>query len=154
MDEAKGKWGDVEMGWWFWVLRTARVLRKESVRWFGQWNEMSKSSEEYKELFEAQVGRLQEAHFLVLLWATQSEGAGVKYNITNVFDDLKRAGITRTKQTAVSAVSALVTLSFLDLRDEHNRKNVYITKWGGKALERILMMEHYKVKPSAFLEGK
>ena len=109
---------------------------------------------EMRELFEAQVNRLQEIHYLILLWATQSEGKGLKYNITNVFDDLKSAGITRTKQTAVAAVSVLLALCLIDLRDEHNRKNIYITKYGGKALRIILDKETYNVKPSAFLEGK
>ncbi|MBR0459138.1 MAG: hypothetical protein IJJ26_07860 [Victivallales bacterium] len=111
-------------------------------------------TEDMRELFEAQVARLQEIHFLILLWATQTEGESLKYNITNVFDDLKSARITRTKQTAVAAVSVLLSLCFIDLRDEHNRKNIYITKYGGKALRAILDKETFKMKPSAFLEGK
>ena len=109
---------------------------------------------EMLELFESQVNRLQEIHFLILLWATQSEGKSLKYNITNVFDDLKLAGITRTKQTAVAAVAVLQSLCLIDLKDEHNRKNIYITKHGGKALRMILDHETYKLKPSAYLEDK
>ena len=104
-------------------------------------------------LFDEQVARLDHSHFLLLSWAAQAEDKGVKYNITNGFDDLKRAGITRTKQNAVAAVEALRILCFLDLRDEGNRKNVYITSYGAKALEAYILQHRYVPKPSAFLEG-
>ena len=104
-------------------------------------------------LFEEQVLRLQESHFLILYWATQSEGRGHKYNITNAFDDLKLAGLTRTKQTAVSAVFALLTLCFIDIRDEHNRKNIYITRYGARALEMMVKRDLFKPQASAYLEN-
>jgi hypothetical protein len=105
-------------------------------------------------LFEEQVERLQELHYLILLWAVQSEGKSLKYNITNLFDDLKSAGKTRTKQTAVAAVAALATLRFIDIREEHNRKNIYITNFGAKALESMMMRGKYKESESTFLEGR
>jgi len=104
-------------------------------------------------LFEEQVLRLQESHFLILYWATQSEGRGHKYNITNAFDDLKLAGLTRTKQTAVSSVFALLTLCFIDIRDEHNRKNIYITRYGARALEMMVKRNLFKAQASAYLEN-
>lgn len=122
-----------------------RRIRKESV--------MPVTSEESR-LFDEQVKRLQECHFLILYWATVSEDKGVKYNITNLFDDLKYIGITRTKQTAVAAVASLVTLCYIDLREEHNRKNIYITRFGAKALESMVLKEMYKPKSSPFLEGR
>jgi len=115
---------------------------------------MARSDEELgRQLFLEQVKRLQELHYLVLRWATISEGKGVKYNITNLFDDLKACGVTRTKQTAVAAVVSLETLCFIDLRDEHNRKNIYITAFGAKALETMVLRDMYQPKESLFLEG-
>ncbi|MBQ7176439.1 MAG: hypothetical protein IKS20_01635 [Victivallales bacterium] len=104
-------------------------------------------------LFEEQVLRLQESHFMILYWATQSEGRGYKYNITNAFDDMKQAGLTRTKQTAVSSVFALSTLCFIDIRDEHNRKNIYITRYGARALEMMVKRDLFKPQASAYLEN-
>lgn len=104
-------------------------------------------------LFEEQVQRLQESHFLILYWAAKSEGCDVKYNITNAFDDLKLAGLTRTKQTAVSVVFALLTLCFIDIRDEHNRKNIYITRYGAKALEMMVKKNLFEPRASAYLEN-
>lgn len=114
---------------------------------------MAQQNDEQNNLFDEQVKRLQESHFLVLYWAAQSEDKGVKYNITNIFDDLKYVGITRTKQTAVASVTALVTLCFIDLREEHNRKNIYITKFGAQALKAMVINEMYKPRGSSFLGG-
>jgi hypothetical protein len=105
-----------------------------------------------KDLFEAQVSHLKEAHFLVLYWAATAEDRGLAYNITNCFDDLKFLRITRTKQTAVAIVESLEALRFIELRDEGNRKNIYINSYGAKALEMLVRREAFKPKPSAFLE--
>ena len=106
-----------------------------------------------EDLFEEQVANLTEAHFLVLYWTAQSEGRQAKYNITNCFDDLKHCAITRTKQTAVAAVEALGALRFLALRGEGNRRNLYITRYGARALEALVLRQQYTPRPSAFLEG-
>ena len=113
----------------------------------------SSKKEEMSVLFEEQVGRLQEIHYQILYWSAIGEDKQAKYNITNLFDDLKSAGLTRTKQTAVAAVTALSTLCFIDLRDEHNRKNIYITHFGARALEMIVTRGAFSPKPSAFLEA-
>jgi hypothetical protein len=105
------------------------------------------------ELFEMQLARLKEPHFLILYWAMSSEDRGVKYNITNVFDDLKSAGVTRTKQTAVAVVAALEALCLIDLRDEHNRKNVYLTRYGGLALKHFAEQKSFEVRKSQYLEN-
>ena len=104
-------------------------------------------------LFDEQVTHLTESHFLVLLWAAQAEDRRTRYNITNCFDDLKHAGLTRTKQNAVAAVDALHVLRFIDVRDEGNRKNIYITRYGAKALEGLVLRQAYRTRQSAFLEG-
>ena len=105
-------------------------------------------------LFDEQVQHLAEAHFLVLLWAAQGEDRKIRYNITNCFDDLKHVGLTRTKQTAVAIVDTLRALRFIDLRDEGNRKNLYITTHGARALEGLVLRQSYTPKQSAFLEGR
>ncbi len=104
-------------------------------------------------LFREQVGHLKESHFLVLYWAAQAEDKTEKYNITNGFDDLKAAGITRTKQNAMAVVEALEVLRFINVRDEGNRKNIYITENGAKALEILVLQRAFGVKKSTFLEG-
>lgn len=104
-------------------------------------------------LFEEQVAHLTLMHFLILYWTAQSEGRDVPYNITNCFDDLKHAGITRTKQTAVAALEALTALRFLDLRETGNRKHLTITTHGAKALEALILQQSYRPRSSAFLEG-
>lgn len=103
-------------------------------------------------LFQEQIDHLEEAHFLVLYWGAAAEDRGVKYNITNCFDDLKFQGITRTKQTATSVLDALEKLRFIDIRDEGNRKNIYITHYGAKALETLVLKQVYSPKKSIFLE--
>jgi len=106
------------------------------------------------ELFEEQVANLGESHFLVLYWTAQCEGRDSKYNITNCFDDLKHCGITRTKQTAVATVEALSALRFLALRGEGNRRHLYISRHGARALESLVRRQAFTPKPSAFLEGR
>ncbi|OGV78535.1 MAG: hypothetical protein A3K19_17955 [Lentisphaerae bacterium RIFOXYB12_FULL_65_16] len=105
-------------------------------------------------LFQEQVAQLNETHFLVLLWAAQGEDRRIRYNITNVFDDLKSAGVTRTKQTAVAAVDALHVLRFVTVREEGNRKNIYITRYGAKALEALVVGGAFTSRRSAFVEGQ
>ena len=104
------------------------------------------------ELFELQLGRLCEEHFLALYWATVSEFINVNYNITNYFDDLKHLGLTRTKQTAVAAIEALRLMGLIDLRDARNRKNIFITRYGASALQRLVKAGNFKSKPSEYLE--
>lgn len=103
-------------------------------------------------LFKEQTEHLQESHFLVLYWVGLAEGSGLKYNMTNCFDDLKFLGITRTKQTATGLVEALQALRFLDIKDEGNRKNMYITPHGARALEHLILHKTYTPEKSAFLE--
>ncbi len=105
-----------------------------------------------KKLFREQTEHLQEAHFLVLYWVAMAEDRGRAYNITNCFDDLKALAITRTKQTATAIVETLQCLRFIDIRDEGNRKNMYITAYGAKALESLVLGEVYKPRQSTFLE--
>lgn len=81
-----------------------------------------------------------------------SEAESIKYNITNCFDDLKHANITRTKQTAVSIVETLWALCYVDIREERNRKNIYITSHGAKALEKLIKSNRYTVKKSLSME--
>ncbi|MFA6815312.1 MAG: hypothetical protein WCS73_03365 [Lentisphaeria bacterium] len=104
------------------------------------------------ELCEAQLSRLKQAHYLILLWSAKSESQGYKYNITNCFDDLKHAGITRTKQTAVAVIESVASLCFIEIRDERNRKNIYITKYGAKALANIATSNRFELISSAYLE--
>ena len=106
-----------------------------------------------RDLFHAQVSALTEPHFLILYWTAQAEGRGLRYNLTNCFDDLKAAGITRTKQTAVALVESLAALCFLHLRDAGNRKNLYITSHGARALETLVLRETHTPRPSTFLEA-
>lgn len=104
------------------------------------------------DLFQEQVRNLQEPHFLVLYWVATAEDRGTPYNITNCFDDLKYLRITRTKQRAVSVIDSLWALRFIDLRDEGNRKNMYITDPGAKALETLVLDGRFQPKKSVFLE--
>ena len=113
---------------------------------------MARSVELTDDLLQDQLNRLGEGHFLILSWCTFCEDKTVKYNITNCFDDLKSAGITRTKQTAVSLVETLWALCFVDIRDERNRKNIYITPHGAKALAHLVKSDRYKLKLSSYLE--
>ncbi|MFA4945373.1 MAG: hypothetical protein WC789_11815 [Lentisphaeria bacterium] len=105
-----------------------------------------------KELFPAQVERLAEPHFLVLFWAAQAEDRKVKFNITNCFDDLKFHRITRTKQNVVAILDSLAALCFVTLKDEGNRRNIYITPYGAKALEALVLHHKFQPRQSAFLE--
>ena len=105
-------------------------------------------------LFTEQVENLGEPYFLVLYWAARAEEYTTKYNITNCFDDLKAAQVTRTKQNAVAIVETLSALRFIDLRGEGNRRHLYITQHGAKALEQKIIKQQFTPKPSAFLEGQ
>jgi len=96
---------------------------------------------------------LKESHFLALYWCAQAEDKHCKYNITNCFDDLKAIGITRTKQNAMAVVEALDALRFIDVRDEGNRKNLYITSHGARALETLVLERAFALRKSSFLEG-
>ena len=104
------------------------------------------------DLFEKQILNLKEVHFHVLYWAALAEGKGKDYNITNIFDDLKFIGITRTKQSAVSFVESLAALCFIGINSNSNRKNIYITKHGAKALESLIAKGSFQIKKSMFLE--
>ena len=104
------------------------------------------------ELFMQQLERLGEEHFLVLLWAAMRADRNRKYNITNCFDDLKAGGITRTKQTAVAVVEAMHLLCLIDVKDERNRKNIYLTNFGGQALAKLAESGRFQSKKSHFLE--
>ncbi len=110
-------------------------------------------SEGMIDLFEQQTSQLKQSHFLILYWVTQAEDRGVRYNITNVFDDLKALGITRTKQNAVAYVETLAALCFIQVRDESNRKNLYITTHGARALKTLLTSRNFSYQPSTFLEA-
>ena len=106
------------------------------------------------ELAQKQVDGLEEQHFQILYWTAVAEDKGVCYNITNVFDDLKYRDLTRTKQSAVSYIDVLKFLQFIELRGEGNRKNLYISKEGGHALERLNGRQHYTIKQSLYLEKR
>ncbi len=103
-------------------------------------------------LLDSQIGRLEESQFLILYWAAQAETLNIKYNITNVFDDLKDLKITRTKQSATSFIEGLYMLCFINVVEESNRKNIYISEYGAEALERLVNMSKIKVQTSRFLE--
>jgi hypothetical protein len=105
------------------------------------------------ELFTEQLKRLKEHHFLILYWAAEAEVRGVKYNITNAFDDLKDLGITRTKQSVMAYVESLHMLCFVDMKDERNRKNLYLSESGARALEELVKSSGFKTKKSRFMEG-
>lgn len=107
-----------------------------------------------QELFERQAAQLRDPHFLILYWVTQAEDRGIRYNITNAFDDLKGLGITRTKQNVVAYVETLAALCFIEVREESNRKNLYITQYGGRALKILLEGRRFTFQPSRFLEGR
>lgn len=103
-------------------------------------------------LYELQLSRLGVEHFLALYWATVSEYKARAYNITNYFDDLKHLGLTRTKQTAMAAIEAMRLLGLIDLRDSRNRKNIFITRFGADALQRLVKERNFKSQPSEYLE--
>ena len=113
---------------------------------------MARGSDESSDLLQDQLNRLGFGHFLILVWCSLSEDKSVKYNITNCFDDLKSAGVTRTKQTAMSMIDTLWALCYIDVREERNRKNIYITSHGAKALEQLIMSDRFTAKTSSFLE--
>ena len=104
------------------------------------------------ELFQKQIDNLQSAHFQVLYWTTVAEDKEIRYNITNVFDDLKSLKITRTKQSAVAFVETLKALCFISLKEESNRKNLYITTYGAEALKKLILSKQFKPEKSSYLE--
>jgi len=103
-------------------------------------------------LFQEQIDHLLERHFLVLYWVAHAEDRRIRYNLTNCFDDLKLAGITRTKQTALATVDALTALRFIEMREEGNRKNLYITQHGAEALKLLVLRGAFSPRKSALLE--
>jgi len=105
-----------------------------------------------EQLFKNQLDRLRQPHFLLLYWAAQAEVKNVKYNITNAFDDFKDVRVTRTKQSVVAYIEVLVALCLIDIRDENNRKNIYITEYGAKALEYLVQNKKMKTQKSRFME--
>jgi hypothetical protein len=105
------------------------------------------------DLFTGQLRRLKECHFLILYWAAEAEVKGSKYNITNAFDDLKDLGVTRTKQSVMAYVESLHMLCFVDVKEERNRKNIYLAESGAEALEELVRSSNFKTKQSRFLEG-
>jgi hypothetical protein len=107
-----------------------------------------------KDLFEEQLKKLKRHHFLILYWAAEAEVNGVRYNITNVFDDLKMAGITRTKQSAVSYVETLDALCLITVKEESNRKNIYLSSYGETALEKLVTEKSFEILKSNYLGGK
>ena len=113
---------------------------------------MPQSVEESSDLLQDQLNRLGYGHFLILCWCSLGEAKSIKYNITNCFDDLKSAGVTRTKQTAMSMIDTLWALCYIDVREERNRKNIYITSHGAKALEHFIKSDRFTAKNSSFLE--
>ena len=104
-------------------------------------------------LFTEQLKRQKEHHFLILYWSAEAEVRGIKYNITNAFDDLKDLGITRTKQSVMAYVESLYSLCFIDIREERNRKNIYLSDTGADALENLVEDSQFKIKKSRFIEG-
>lgn len=104
-------------------------------------------------LFHEQIGHLRQPHFLLLYWCATAEDRGRQYNQTNAFDDLKSLGVTRTKQNAVAIIEALEALRFLDVRGEGNRKNLYITDHGARALETLVRGGTFTLHSSTFLEA-
>lgn len=111
------------------------------------------SSTQLKDLFTEQVDHLGEPHFLTLFWAAQAEGRSMRYNLTNCFDDLKHHGITRTKQSAVAVIDSLAALCFIVVKGEGNRRNLYISPYGARALEQLVLKKRFNPRKSAFLEG-
>ncbi len=104
-------------------------------------------------LLTDQIKRQKEHHFLILYWAAEAEVRGVKYNITNVFDDLKDVGVTRTKQSVMAYVESLYALCFIDIKEERNRKNIYLSDAGAEALERMVGESSFRTKKSRYMEG-
>ena len=105
-------------------------------------------------LLKAQISQLEEGHFHVLYWTAIAEDRGKKYNITNVFDDLKYSNITRTKQNVIDYINTLKALCFVEIREEKNRKNLYISTYGAKALQQLVTQKKIKNLKSNYLEEK
>lgn len=107
-----------------------------------------------EELFDKQISKLKEPHFHLLCWVAKAEGTNLPYNITNAFDDLKQLRITRTKQNVVSYIESLEALCFVTIAGDHNRKNLFITRYGARALEQLVGKRVFSAKKSPFLEGE
>ena len=105
-------------------------------------------------LLKAQISQLEEGHFHTLYWTAIAEDKKQKYNITNVFDDLKYGNITRTKQNVIDYINTLKVLCFIEIKEEKNRKNLYISKYGAKALQQLVVKNKYKNIKSNYLEEK
>lgn len=99
-----------------------------------------------KRLFDDQIEMLAQPHVNLLYWAAVAEDRKTHYNITNAFDDLKHLKLTRTKQNVYAFIEALRVCCFLDIKERGNKKNLYITRHGAKALEVLL---ERGVEPSA-----
>jgi len=136
------------------IVETRRSSKPKEAQVEKKMKSSQEHTDGFAELFGMQVSSLNESQFLVLLWAAQGEDKRVKYNITNCFDDLKQVGITRTKQTAVAVVESMRSLCFIDIRDERNRKNIYITSWGAQALASLVSLKRFVARPSSYLEEK
>ena len=104
------------------------------------------------ELSERQVAKLRLPHFLILYWAGQAEVKGICYNITNVFDDLKNLEVTRTKQSVMAYVDVLNALCMIEVMNERNRKNIYLTDYGTRTLEILDSTRKFEAMNSRFLE--
>lgn len=103
-------------------------------------------------LFDRQVGNLDQAHVNLLYWSAMAEDRKTRYNITNAFDDLKYLQLTRTKQAVYAYIEALRVCCLIDIREEGNKKNLYITQYGARALE-TLVNQGFTLQPSHFLGG-
>lgn len=100
-----------------------------------------------------QVKRLEEPHFLILLWCSRANYLKKDYNITNVFDDLKRHNLTRTKQNAVSYIEGLHLLSYIDILSKSNKKNLLVTNLGLEVLSSLVKEDKFSIeKKSIYLE--
>ena len=49
-------------------------------------------------------------------------------------------------------IEALDILNFIELRDESNRKNIYITEYGAEALTMLVSDKNFKTRKSGYLE--
>ena len=103
-------------------------------------------------LFDDQLSMLAQPHVNILYWAAIAEDRDAPYNITNAFDDLKHLKLTRTKQTVYAFIEALRVCCFLDIKEQGNKKNLFITRYGAKALE-LLMHRGYEPSASHHLGG-
>jgi hypothetical protein len=52
----------------------------------------------------------------------------------------------------VAIVEALAALCFIEIREERNRKNIFITTYGAKALEALVLSGRFVPRASGYLE--